>query len=138
MKMRLSLSVLLAVSALALLGVRPEFTDLQQIQTQLGDLRQDVDGNTLAIDDIGGHEIVVAFSSVDTTAFKTVTAECPPGKVVLGGGGRITFLPGSGNVGQAFANNYPNTDSSWRISVRSPVTTQLGWQATAYAVCASL
>lgn len=85
-----------------------------------------------------GHEIVAAFSAVDTSSFKTVKAECPEGKVVLGGGGRITFSPGSGNIGQSFANNYPDSDASWNVSMRSPVTTELGWQAIAYAVCAML
>jgi hypothetical protein len=135
---RIFLGIVLAVCALALIGARPDFGGVQALQQQLDALALDVEENSLALEGIGGHEIVFAVSPVDTSSFKTVKAQCPQGKVVLGGGGRITFSPGSGSVGQAFANNYPDTTSSWTVSVRSPVVTQLGWQAIAYAVCASL
>jgi hypothetical protein len=135
---RITLSILVAAASLAVLGARPDFGGVQALQAQLDALTLEVGANTQALESIGGHEIVLAFSAVDTSTFKTVRAECPEGKVVLGGGGRITFSPGSGGVGQAFANNYPDSAGSWTISVRAPVVTELGWQAIAYAVCAAL
>ena len=114
-------AALLLLAATAAAQERPSLQDLQE-----------------QVDAIGNRQTVLAFSPVDTTSFKTVTAECPAGKQALGGGGRITFAPGSGSVGQAIVNSYPSSDSTWLVSARSPVAPQGGWQLITYVVCAAL
>ena len=84
-----------------------------------------------------GREVVLSASAVDMSSFKSVTVQCPGGKVSIAGGGRMTFAPGSGSVGQAIANSYPNTETSWAVSAVSPNTPSAAWQLVAYAVCVS-
>ncbi len=83
-------------------------------------------------------EVVLNFTAVDTTTFKSVTVQCPAGKSSLGGGARITFAQGSGSIGQTIVNSYPNTATSWSVSARSPTTPASGWQVVGYAVCGNL
>ena len=118
---RHTLVVILVVAAFALVAARPT---LESLQAQ--------------VDGIGGREVVQALSPLDTASFKSVTAQCPAGKLAIGGGGRMTFAPGSGSVGQNLANSYPSADDEWSVRAVSPVIPTNAWQLIGYVICASL
>jgi hypothetical protein len=71
---------------------------------------------------------------------KTITATCPAGKEVIGGGGRIN-APVSVNV--ALSQSYPstaanNSRNAWIATAREPAIEAGSWQVVAYAICAEL
>jgi hypothetical protein len=114
MKRPLLIGLLVFASA-GLVAARPS---LESLQTQ-----------------IDAHEIVIATTLGDTALFKGISAQCPAGMVVLGGGGRITFAQGSGSSGQAIVNSYPDTSTSWQATARTLVAPTGDWFLSAYAVC---
>jgi hypothetical protein len=133
---------LLLITTIGLVAAKPEAAGVRAGIAELfglvAELRTDVDANTEELAALGGREVVFAFTPADLTSFKSVIVECPEGKVSIGGGGRITFVPGSGSVGQAIANSYPDTETSWSVSAVSPNPAAAGWQLIGYAVCAAL
>jgi len=95
-----------------------------------------------------GVEIVTADSAVVTAdpavyGTSSVTATCPAGKKVIGGGGDSSFTglftPGVLNV--AVQDSAPNaTETGWRYtSIESGNEDEEGqpWKSTAYAICAA-
>lgn len=76
----------------------------------------------------------------DSETEKSVTATCPAGKEVIGGGARINS-PSSVNV--AVSASYPlitasNSRAGWIASGHETPTEAGNWQVVAYAVCAEL
>lgn len=76
----------------------------------------------------------------DSEAEKSVTATCPAGKEVIGGGARINS-PSS--VAVAVSASYPlttatNTRVGWIASGHEAPTEPGNWQVVAYAICAEL
>jgi hypothetical protein len=79
-------------------------------------------------------------SANDTETEKSVTATCPVGKEVIGGGARIN-APASVNV--AVSASYPlvtasNSRAGWIATGHETPTEAGNWQVVAYAVCAEL
>jgi hypothetical protein len=74
-------------------------------------------------------------SSLDSTNSKSVTATCPSGKRVLGGGARVT---GDAAANVAITESYPESALDRWIAVgRESDETGNSWQLTAYAICAT-
>ena len=76
----------------------------------------------------------------DSETEKAVTATCPPGKEVIGGGARIN-APAAVNVAlnQSYGpSNANNSRTTWIASGREPVAEVGNWQVVAYAICAEL
>jgi hypothetical protein len=84
-----------------------------------------------------GLEIVPKTSATDSFASKSIAANCPPGKKLLGGGGEITF--GSGGTEVVLTEVRPN-GSTLTSMIAGASEIQGGstrnWNLTAYAVCA--
>jgi len=79
---------------------------------------------------VSGYEQVVAASPANTTSTKTITASCPVGKVVLGGG-----FVASGVTTTAVLGNGPGSPSDWTVTVRENQTGTPTWTLTVTAVC---
>lgn len=76
----------------------------------------------------------------DSETEKSITANCPAGKEVIGGGGRINS-PTSVNV--ALNQSYPFTNAvngrtAWIATGREPAAEPGNWQVVAYVICAEL
>jgi hypothetical protein len=79
--------------------------------------------------------VPVSAFGVNGNASVSGTAACPAGKVVLSGGFSATFA-GGGNL--LAAASYPDTASSWRVTLRNTsITAVSSVTFTVYAVCAS-
>ena len=74
-------------------------------------------------------------SSLDAVATKEVTATCPVGKKVVGGGHLLSFFGGATNV--PLRNSVPTIDlRSWTVSGTNFDNTP--WGLTAIAICAEV
>lgn len=83
---------------------------------------------------LSGYAIVQNTSGLITSSSTAVQADCPAGKVAIGGGG-ATHYPG---VGVSVANSLPvNGGSGWLVAVNAK-TPATGWDYVAYAVCATV
>jgi hypothetical protein len=80
----------------------------------------------------------------DSVTFKAVTATCPVGKEVLGGGVKINGASASDEAGVVVSESAPvvsatNTRVGWVAGGREIGTKETGsWQVVAYAICAEL
>ena len=79
----------------------------------------------------------------DSADSKTVTATCPVGKEVLGGGVRINGGSTDPKAGVAPSESAPvvganNARVGWVAGGREIGEESLNWQVVAYAVCAEL
>jgi hypothetical protein len=77
---------------------------------------------------VSGYQQVSATSTTGS-----VTATCPPGKVVVGGGGYATNN-GSGTV--SVTGSYPASTSSWIVTAERQ-SGNGGFTVTAFAICAT-
>lgn len=76
----------------------------------------------------------------DSETEKAISANCPAGKEIIGGGARIN-APAAVNV--ALNQSYPvtntnNSRTTWIASGREPVAEAGNWQIVAYVICAEL
>jgi hypothetical protein len=79
---------------------------------------------------VSGFELVTATSGSNNTSPKTVTATCPAGKVVLGGGYMTT------TVTQASAlQNGPVTNATWTVRVAENQTGTPTWTLNVTVAC---
>jgi hypothetical protein len=83
---------------------------------------------------------VTETSPNDSEEEKTITANCPAGKEVIGGGARIN-APAKSKV--AVSASYPfvasnNARTGWIASGRETPEEPESWQVVAYAICAEL
>jgi hypothetical protein len=79
----------------------------------------------------------------DSASTKTVTATCPVGKEVLGGGVRINGGNATPKVGIVVSESAPivaanNGRVGWSAGGREVGDEEAGWQVVAYAICAEL
>jgi hypothetical protein len=75
-----------------------------------------------------------AVSALNSAGLKELSAVCPTGKRVIGGGARVT---GAGVSKISIVDNFPDSDGTkWNAAGREVDATALTWQLTAYALCA--
>lgn len=75
-------------------------------------------------------------SAVSSSSGQIVSATCSDGKKIISGGFSITNL-GSGTSNTYYTlGSYPNTESSWTVSIRRTTTATAEWDLTVYAICA--
>jgi Collagen triple helix repeat (20 copies) len=84
---------------------------------------------------ISGYQIVTSKSPFSSDQGRTATADCPPGKVAIGGGGRVF-----GSVsGIALSASDPAPDgSSWTAEAHEIVSNAEIWTVEAQAICANV
>jgi hypothetical protein len=84
---------------------------------------------------ISGYQIVTFESSFSSDNFKSATADCPSGKVAIGGGASVF-----GSVtGIALHGSGPSADgSSWSAGAQEIVNSAATWSVAAYAICANV
>jgi hypothetical protein len=85
-------------------------------------------------------EVVFAASAADSIPIKSVTVECPPGKVVLGGGGDINLTSDSVAI---FSEMPESTEigappTRWTSGAHEVVPTDEDWSLEVRAVCATV
>jgi hypothetical protein len=74
---------------------------------------------------------VTAVAGPDFTTPKTATADCPAGKMVVGGG-----LMSSGTTNVTLRANSPVTgNTGWTVTANEQVTGTPNWSLTVYAIC---
>ena len=81
---------------------------------------------------VSGLEIVNVQSASDSVSPKVLTANCPAGKKLVGGGGRIINQAGF----VALDESYPVSATSWRLTGTEVNSTIGNWYVNAYAICA--
>ena len=94
---------------------------------------------------LSGYEIIHAESTFDLTSPKLATADCPSGKVALGGGGLLFATLADGNRDNAplaiWLNNpsaiSPNAEA-WTVGGREVNPYDQDWAVHAYVICASV
>lgn len=79
---------------------------------------------------VSGHEIVT-ISDASTTDPKILTATCPDGKVVTGGG------YSSSTQSIQIQQNNPSAINAWTVDVNKTTTSGI-WTVTVYAVCVAV
>ena len=82
---------------------------------------------------ISGYEIVTSQSPFSSDPGRDATADCPTGKVVIGGGGRVF---GSVDGIALYASDPSSDGSSWSAEAREIVSNAGVWSVKAYAICA--
>ena len=93
------------------------------------------DGSGLTSSTISGYEIVIGPRVTVTSAFSPlVTATCPAGKRVLGGGADIDFVSGAVS---SIARSAPSGGGTSWSAIVSKIGTQTDFQAFAVAICAN-
>lgn len=89
-----------------------------------------------------GYEIVPAYTSANDTRLKFKTANCAPGKGILGVGGVITNQSAAGDISLSMAKPviYPALNSWAQITADGRLDTYVpgDWFLAAYAICATL
>ena len=85
---------------------------------------------------VSGLEIVFATSPVDSLSPKTVTATCPGGKKVVGGGGYAFNLGFPSEV--ALVASFPFGANAWRAAAHEINAYVPNWIVRTYAVCANV
>jgi hypothetical protein len=87
---------------------------------------------TFALSDL---EVILKVSASDSSTPKLVIVNCPTGKLVVGGGARVTG-PGANNVRVTDFYTTPPSRNVWTVqAVESPATGN-SWQLTGTAICA--
>jgi hypothetical protein len=86
---------------------------------------------------INGLERVDFSTHDDTTSPKHAFANCPTGKVVIGGGAQV-FVQGQVAGPIALKKSFPSKAlNGWAASAEDMASTPLSWFLTAYAICAT-
>jgi hypothetical protein len=85
--------------------------------------------------ELRGLEIILGVSAMDSSTPKIVFVHCPSGKLVVGGGARVTGS-GANNVRVNEFFTTPPSRNVWTVqAVESPATGS-SWQLTGSAICA--
>jgi len=85
---------------------------------------------------VSGFEIVNVASALSSDDEKAITATCPAGKKVLGGGGFAGSLIFTDDVALIASN--PSGTTGWRVAAQETDATGAVWLVRAYAVCANV
>ena len=85
---------------------------------------------------VSGWEIVTVLTAIDTSVTKAATAYCPPGKVVLGGGGF------TGSDAAAVTNSFAQHGDgqpgrAWEMTATKLVNDGASWRLVVQAICAN-
>jgi hypothetical protein len=83
---------------------------------------------------IAGFDTVFTTGSSNSVATRSLTAGCPSGKRVVGGGG--TVLPAN-QPGVAITASYMGADNTWIVRAREVSATGGNWSINAVAICAN-
>jgi hypothetical protein len=84
---------------------------------------------------VSGLEVLTVASATDSSQTKSVTATCPAGKRVVGGGARAT---GAGVTEVSVTENYPASTNQWTASAREVNAVGGSWSLSVYALCATV
>ena len=87
---------------------------------------------TFALSDL---EVILGVSATDSSAPKIVFVHCPPGKLVVGGGARVTG-PGANSVRVNEFYTTPPSRNQWTVQAFESPATGNSWQLTGTAICA--
>ena len=86
---------------------------------------------------VSGFEPVFTTGVVNTTAFKTLNANCPAGKRALGGGVAIT--PSSAATAVAITRSYVGGNATgWETAARETTAFAGSWGLNAVVICATV
>jgi hypothetical protein len=89
---------------------------------------------------VSGYTVMTSASPTDSAESRIVTATCPAGKTVVGGGHLV--LPVSAAVYRAISvptsRPAPASNAWTAVGIEVPLNHTATWQLTAYAICASL
>jgi hypothetical protein len=83
---------------------------------------------------VGGREQVAAETPLTSASPKNLTASCPAGKKVLGGGVEIS---GGGRARVTAVENKPAGDNAWEGEAFEAVSTKATWKLVVHAICAT-
>jgi hypothetical protein len=81
------------------------------------------------------YQTVFTTGAGGSTATRTLTASCPAGKRVLGGG--VAILPAN-VAGVAITSSYMSNPTTWTGSAREIVATASDWSLNAVVICANV
>jgi hypothetical protein len=82
---------------------------------------------------LSAYQTVFTTSAIDSSTTRTLTASCPSGKRVLGGG--VAISPDTAGV--ALTSNYLANATTWTASAREIVATTSNWGLNAVVICAN-
>ena len=85
-----------------------------------------------------GLEIVTKIGSPQSGVFNVISAECPEGKKVVGGGASISPLGGAYYDDVVMQSSYPLTDTRWQAVGAEVNPTTGNWILEAFAICAKV
>lgn len=81
------------------------------------------------------YQSVFSTSAVDSAPTKTLTASCPAGKRVLGGG--VALSPAT-TPGVALTSSYMSNETTWTGAAREVVATTSAWGLNVVVICATM
>jgi hypothetical protein len=81
---------------------------------------------------ISGYQVVTQTSATTTTPSQSITVPCPPGKLVLGGGGSTS------DPSVAVTQTIPSGNAAWSVTATAPASGTDAWRVTGYAICANV
>jgi len=84
---------------------------------------------------LSAREQVSAESALTAFGPKIVTATCPTGKKVIGGGIEVS---GQGRNRVTVTENHPVGDNAWEAEAFEAVATPLTWKLVVHAICANV
>jgi hypothetical protein len=84
---------------------------------------------------LSGREQVSAETPLNALSPKNITATCPVGKKVIGGG---VELSGAGRNRVSATENKPSGDNAWEAEAFEVVGTNLTWKIVIHAICANV
>jgi hypothetical protein len=84
---------------------------------------------------VGAREQISAETPLTALGSKNVTATCPAGKKVLGGGVEVS---GAGRGRVTVTENKPTGDNAWEAEAFEAVATPLTWKLVVHAICANV
>ena len=85
---------------------------------------------------LSGVEIVHVAGPAQSVIFTVVSAECPAGKRIIGGGAHTFPLGGAFYDDIAIVSSYPITPTRWQAVASEVNATAGNWTLTVYAICA--
>jgi hypothetical protein len=84
---------------------------------------------------VSGREEIMAETAQSSSSPKTVTATCPAGKKVLGGGIEVG---GPGRSRVTVTESQPAGDSGWEAEAFEALATGAAWKLEAHAICGTV
>ena len=84
---------------------------------------------------VSGREQIASETPLTSGSPKNLTATCPAGKKVLGGGVEIS---GAGRARVTAVENHPAGDNAWEAEAWEAVATGAPWKVVVHAICATV